>query len=88
MQHWHNVSSNIIYEIQHKIVVANQEKEPRALMDCCELEWDDAFLKFYRVDPPVMTASATQVRRPIYKDSIQLSKRYEDQLEPLRKILC
>ena len=31
----------------------------------------------------VRTASNAQVRRPIYKDSVKLWKKYEKQLEPL-----
>ena len=34
-----------------------------------------------------MTASATQVRRPIYRDSVRKWRRYEKHLAPLLEVL-
>ena len=36
---------------------------------------------------PTATASAAQVRRPIYRDSVALWRRYETQLAPLAEAL-
>ena len=87
MNHWHSVLPDFIYDIQYEDVVADQEKQSRALLEYCGLEWDDACLEFYRTDRPVRTASAAQVRRPIYKDSVQSWKRYENWLSPLLEVL-
>ncbi len=87
MKHWHGVLPDFIYDISYEDVVANQERESRALLEHCGLEWDPACLEFHRTDRPVHTASAAQVRRPIYKDSVQLWKRYEKQLAPLLEVL-
>jgi hypothetical protein len=57
------------------------------LLAHCDLEWDDACLSFYKTDRPVKTASAAQVRQPIYKGSVQSWKRYETQLAPLLEAL-
>lgn len=35
-----------------------------------QLPWEDACLSFHLADRPVRTASATQVRQPIYKTSV------------------
>ena len=59
----------------------------RDLLANCGLEWDDAGLEFHRTDRPVQNASAAQVRRPIYKDSVRSWKRYERQLTPLFDVL-
>jgi tetratricopeptide (TPR) repeat protein len=83
MRHWHSVLPGFIYDIHYEDVVADQEGQSRALLAHCGLEWDDACLAFHRTDRPVHTASAAQVRRPIYTDSIQAWKRYEKQLGPL-----
>ncbi len=88
MKHWHSVLPDFIYDIQYEDVVADQEKQSRALLEHCGLEWDDACLEFHRTDRPVMTASASQVRRPIYKDSVQSWKRYENWLAPLLDVLA
>ena len=87
MAHWDNVLPDFIYTIHYEDVVAEQEKQSRALLAYCGLEWDDACLEFHRTDRPVQTLSAAQVRRPIYKDSIQSWKRYENQLAPLLEVL-
>jgi tetratricopeptide (TPR) repeat protein len=83
MKHWHNVLPGFIYDIHYEDVVADQERHSRALLEYCGLEWNDACLKFHETQRTVRTASSVQVRKPIYNDSIQLWKRYEEWLSPL-----
>jgi tetratricopeptide (TPR) repeat protein len=87
MEYWHNVFHGKIFNISYEKLVKHQEAETKGLLDYCELPWDDACLSFYKTKSRVTTASAAQVRQPIYKDSVELWKRYEKQLEPLRKTL-
>jgi tetratricopeptide (TPR) repeat protein len=87
MGHWHDVLPGFIYDICYEDLVADQEAQSRALLDHCGLEWDDACLDFHQSSRPVQTASAVQVRKPIYKDSVQSWKRYEDELAPLLEVL-
>ena len=87
MEHWHSVLPGFIHEIQYEDVVSDQEAQTRALLAHCGLEWNDTCLKFYKTDRPVKTASAAQVRQPIYKDSVQSWMRYEKQLAPLLEAL-
>jgi hypothetical protein len=47
------------------------------------LPWDDRCLAFHKTDRPVRTASATQVRQPIYKSAVGRWRVYEQQLGPL-----
>jgi hypothetical protein len=49
----------------------------------CGLPWDDRCLSFHRTEPPIRTASATQVRKPIYKSAVGRWRVYEKQLGPL-----
>lgn len=44
-------------------------------------------MSYHKTKRKVATASAAQVRRPIYSDSVQLWKHYEAQLAPLYKVL-
>ncbi len=83
MNHWYSVLPDFIYDIHYEDVVADQEKQSRALLAYCGLEWDDACLEFYRTDRPIFTASAAQIRRPIYTDSVRSWERYENWLAPL-----
>jgi hypothetical protein len=45
-------------------------------------------LRFERNEAPVATASAAQVRRPIYRTGVERWRRYERQLGPLRALLA
>jgi tetratricopeptide (TPR) repeat protein len=83
MEYWRNTLPESIYDLSYERLVADQEGQTRKLLDYCELPWDDACLGFHKTRRTVKTASNTQVRRPIYKDSVKLWKRYEKQLEPL-----
>lgn len=59
----------------------------RALIKFCGLDWDEACLNFQKTARPVHTTSSVQVRKPIYNNSIQSWKRYENWLSPLREAL-
>ena len=80
MEHWHNVMPGFIHDVHYEEIVADRAGQTRLLLKHCGLEWDDACLEFYKTPRAVMTASAEQVRRPIYKDSVCLWKRYEKAL--------
>jgi hypothetical protein len=51
------------------------------------LPWDPRCLEFHTLERPVLTASNWQVRQPIGRSSVGRWRRYERQLEPLRKAL-
>lgn len=87
MEHWDNVIPGFIHDIQYEDMVSDQVGQTRALLEFCGLEWDDACLEFHKTDRPVATASASQVRQPIYNSSVHLWKKYEKQLTPLLKTL-
>lgn len=87
MQHWRQQIPQSFHELAYEDLVAEQESRSRALLDYCGLPWDEACLHFHRNAAPATSASATQVRRPIYKSSVQLWRRYEHQLAPLREHL-
>ena len=44
--------------------------QARRIIAYCGLPWDDRCLSFHETDRPVRTASATQVRQPIYNSAI------------------
>lgn len=84
MQHWRDAMPEFIYDLSYESLIDEQENQTRQLLDFCHLPWDDACLDFHKTRRKVRTASNAQVRRPIYKDSVKLWRRYEKQLEPLR----
>jgi len=84
MDHWHKVlPKGVLTSVQYEDVVADTEKEAKALIDFIGLEWDPKCVEFHKSDRPVKTASVAQVRKPIYKTSVKRWKKYGDGLQPL-----
>jgi len=87
MAHWEKVLPGSMYTISYEELIADQQNQTQRLLDFCGLSWDAGCLTFHKTERRVRTASLAQVRQPIYKDSVQLWKRYEKHLEPLRKAI-
>jgi tetratricopeptide (TPR) repeat protein len=87
MAHWRHVLPGRILEIDYEAIVEDQESSTRRLLDFCGLPWEEACLRFESNDAPVATASAVQVRSPIYRSALKRWQRYQQQLAPLRKLL-
>ncbi|HEV8692987.1 MAG TPA: sulfotransferase [Lysobacter sp.] len=87
MAHWQRLLPGRILEIDYETIVDAQEDSTRRLLEFCGLSWDEACLRFEQNDAPVSTASAVQVREPIYRSALQRWKRYEKQLAGLRSLL-
>jgi hypothetical protein len=84
MAHWAKVlPKGTLTTVVYEDVVANTEKEARALIEFLGLEWNDKCLEFHKSDRPVKTASVAQVRKPIYKTAVKRWKKYGDGLKPL-----
>jgi tetratricopeptide (TPR) repeat protein len=87
MKHWRALAPANLIEVSYETLVADQEGETRRLLAGCGLNWDERSLAFHESDRPVATASAAQVRQPIYKTSVGQWRRYEKQLAPLADAL-
>jgi len=85
--HWESIFPNKIYRVSYEELTAKQEIISRNMIDFCNLEWEEACISFHSTKRPVNTVSAVQVRQPIYTSSVDLWKKYENELEPLVKIL-
>ncbi len=85
MRHWKRLlSSSQFIEISYEELVADQQGVSRRLIDFVAQPWQDECLAFERNSEPSLTASAAQVRQPIYSSSVALWRRYESELAPLR----
>ncbi|WP_284124537.1 tetratricopeptide repeat-containing sulfotransferase family protein [Parerythrobacter aestuarii] len=62
--------------VRYEEVIADQRGQTERLLAFCGLEWDDACMEFHRNAEPVATASAVQVRSPIYTSSVEKWRRY------------
>ncbi|TQM03701.1 tetratricopeptide repeat protein [Pseudoxanthomonas sp. 3HH-4] len=86
MTHWRRVlPADRFLEVDYEALVADQEGSSRRLIAHAGLPWDDACLYFEQNPEPTLTASAAQVRLPIYSSSVGLWRRYEHELKPLRQ---
>ncbi len=87
MDHWEAVMPGKILHVSYERVTADLEGEARRLLAHCGLEWDERVLNFHKTERAVRTASAAQVREPIYRKSVERWRRYETQLAPLIEAL-
>ncbi len=87
MEHWLDVLPDSIHLVRYEDLVQNPGEEARKLVAFCGLEWQEQCLDFQRNPQASTTASASQVRQRIYTSSVDRWKDYEEQLEPLRRIL-
>jgi type IV pilus biogenesis/stability protein PilW len=84
MKHWEKVlPKGVLKVVEYENVVADTEKEARAIMEFLGLEFDEKMLEFYKSKRPVKTASVAQVRKPIYKTAVKRWKKYGKGLQPL-----
>ncbi len=84
MEHWRGVvAPEAMLEIDYETVVADFEAQARRIVAFCGLEWDPACLAFHRTRRPVKTASAAQVRKPLYASSVRKASGYGSLLDPL-----
>ncbi len=87
MDHWRQTIPSAMVEIRYENLVAEAEAQIRALLDFAGLEWDPRCLEFQQVQRPVHTASAWQVRQPLYARSVGRWRRYREHLGGLEEAL-
>lgn len=83
MAHWRRALPRPMLEVQYEDLVADPERHVHRIIDFCGLPWDEACLNFHSAKRSVRTASANQVRRPIYASSVGRWKLYGKHLAPL-----
>jgi len=84
MRHWREVlPAGSLLELSYEAIVADLPTEARRLIDFCGLAWDDRCLAFHRHSRAIATASAVQVRQPLFSSSVGRWRRYATQLRPL-----
>lgn len=89
MEHWRRVlPDGVMLEVQYEDVVDHLEEEARRIVAHCGLEWNEACLAFHKTERQVRTASHSQVRQPIYRNSVGRWRPYETRLQPLLQALA
>lgn len=87
MAAWRERFPGRFLDISYEETVSDLEPNARRLIDFLGLPWEDACLRFHEQKHAVSTASAVQVREPAHTRSIGRWRKYEDRLQPMRKVL-
>jgi tetratricopeptide (TPR) repeat protein len=87
MDHWDAVLPGKVLHLQYEELVREPEKQIRALLEHCGLSFEPACLNFHETRRSVRTASAEQVRQPLYSSGVGYWQHFENELEPLRQAL-
>jgi tetratricopeptide (TPR) repeat protein len=88
-RHWQSIlPAGAFLEISYDDIVRDQQGESRRIMEFLNLPWEDRVLRFHESSAPSATASAVQIRRPLYSSSIGKWRRHAKELKPLREILA
>jgi tetratricopeptide (TPR) repeat protein len=83
MRHWRGVLRERLLVVRYEDLVQRFDETARAMVAHCGLDWEDRISSFHAHQRAVTTASAIQVRRPVYASSIGKWRNYEPYLTPL-----
>jgi Sulfotransferase family len=88
MDHWVSIlPSGAMLKVSYEDVVNDVEGQARRLIEYCGLPWDDRCVSFHKTTRPVKTASAVQVRKPLFRSSLQRWRKYKSAIGPLLQAL-
>jgi len=87
MDHWYRLFPESMCTISYETLVEDSENESRRLIEYCGLDWEHQLSRFYESEAPSTTASASQVRQPVYRSSVEKWRNYERELQPLAETL-
>jgi tetratricopeptide (TPR) repeat protein len=87
MDHWDAVLPGKVLHLQYEQLIRDPEAQIRRILSHCSLPFEQACLSFHETQRPVRTASAEQVRQPLYTSGVGYWHHFEADLEPLRRAL-
>ena len=87
MDHWDTVLPGKVLHLQYEELVRDPQANIRRLLEHCDLPFEPACLDFHQTRRSVRTASAEQVRQPIYTSGVGYWHHFARELEPLRHAL-
>jgi Flp pilus assembly protein TadD len=88
MAHWRRVlPEEVMLEVKYEELIADFAPQARRIIAHCGLEWDERCLAFHATQRPVRSASAAQVRQPLYHSAVGRWRPYAAMLGPLLEAL-
>lgn len=88
MDHWDAVLPGKVLHVQYEELVQEPEREIRRLLGHCGLGFEPSCLAFHETRRAVRTASAEQVRQPLYRSGVGYWRHFERELAPLAAALA
>ncbi|WP_166642217.1 tetratricopeptide repeat-containing sulfotransferase family protein [Paludibacterium purpuratum] len=89
LEYWRGVlPAGRIHDVCYEDLVADLPGTLAPLLAYLGLAWNEACLQFHRSERTVRTASAMQVRQPLYRSAVGRWRHYQAQLAPLLAILA
>jgi Flp pilus assembly protein TadD len=86
MDHWKGLFGDVIVDANHESLLKDPEGEIRALLASCDLEFAPQCLEFHKTRRDVRTASAAQVRKPLYDSALRGWRKYAEYLPELEAL--
>ena len=83
MQHWKTHLQIPVLDVHYEDMIANHEETSRKIFGFLNIEWSDSCLDFHQTRRKVTTASYNQVRKPIYKSSVNKWENYRGHIKTL-----
>ena len=87
MDYLDSVMPGVILRVSYENLVDNTETEIRRMLAHCGLPFQERCLRFWETDRAVLTPSAEQVRKPIYRGALDQWKNFEPWLGELKAAL-
>lgn len=83
MTHWDRVLPNRVKHVKYEDLIHDLPRISKAIMSAIDLEFEHQMMEFHKKKQAVNTHSSVQVRKGVYKESINSWKKYEEFLRPL-----
>jgi tetratricopeptide (TPR) repeat protein len=87
MAHFDELMPGLVHRIIYEQLVEDPEKEVRRLLEHLGLPFEDKCLRFYENEQAIVTASAGQARKPVYRGGVGSSRKFDPWLAPLKRAL-
>jgi tetratricopeptide (TPR) repeat protein len=87
MAYYDSIMPGRVLRVRYEDLVDNTDAEIRRMLEYCGLPFDERCLRFWETDRAVLTPSAEQVRKPIYRGAKEVWKNFEPWLGELKEAL-
>ena len=87
MAHYDTVLPGKVHRVMYESMIEDTEGQVRRLLAYCGLPFEAGCLRFYENERGVKTASAQQVRKPIFREGVDHWRHYEPWLGSLQAVL-